>query len=327
MLLVIFSESLGAAETFAAKHGYEIDPDQELIALGVANVGSGLHRRTGRRRQPLAVGRQRGRRRALGGLAARRRGPDRGHGAVPHAAVQEPARGGARGADHLRRLAPVEDRRSSGATTAERRVEFWLGLATLAGVITLDVLPGLLIGVVAMLLLFIYQASRPHVACSAGSPAWRAPTATSSATPSTSRCPVCSSCDSRRRSSTPTRRAVRDRIKKLVGASDPLPRAVILDAGVNDRLDITSAEMLEHWSPIFARPGSTSRSPTCAARHRAGSARRTARPSAARTGLPYRRRGGPGARRRHTGLSPRNSGGRAAGRSSQARAAHRERRR
>jgi len=38
---------------------------------------------------------------------------------------------------------------------------------------------------------------------------------------------------------------IRDNIKKLVGAADPLPRAVILDAGVNDSLDITSARMLE----------------------------------------------------------------------------------
>ena len=45
MVLVIFSESLGAAEDFAAKHGYEIDPNQELIALGVANAGSGARRR------------------------------------------------------------------------------------------------------------------------------------------------------------------------------------------------------------------------------------------------------------------------------------------
>ena len=42
LLLVIFSESLGAADTFATKYGYEIDPNQELIALGVANAGSGL---------------------------------------------------------------------------------------------------------------------------------------------------------------------------------------------------------------------------------------------------------------------------------------------
>ncbi|MFZ0089563.1 MAG: sodium-independent anion transporter [Solirubrobacteraceae bacterium] len=37
---------------------------------------------------------------------------------------------------------------------------------------------------------------------------------------------------------------VRDRIKTLVGAADPVPRAVILEAGAIHRLDITSAEML-----------------------------------------------------------------------------------
>lgn len=42
MVLVIFSEALGAAETFAEKHHYRLDPDQEMIALGAANVGSGL---------------------------------------------------------------------------------------------------------------------------------------------------------------------------------------------------------------------------------------------------------------------------------------------
>jgi ligand-binding SRPBCC domain-containing protein len=38
---------------------------------------------------------------------------------------------------------------------------------------------------------------------------------------------------------------VRDRVKYLVGASDPLPDAVVLDFGANADLDITSAETLE----------------------------------------------------------------------------------
>jgi len=33
MLLVIFSEALGAAQTFADKHGYRLDPSQDMIAL------------------------------------------------------------------------------------------------------------------------------------------------------------------------------------------------------------------------------------------------------------------------------------------------------
>jgi MFS superfamily sulfate permease-like transporter len=44
-----------------------------------------------------------------------------------------------------------------------QRLEFWLALATLLGVITIDVLPGLVIGVVAKLLLAIYHATRPRV--------------------------------------------------------------------------------------------------------------------------------------------------------------------
>ena len=42
MMLVIFSEALGAGQTFADKHGYRLDSSQEMIALGLANIGSGL---------------------------------------------------------------------------------------------------------------------------------------------------------------------------------------------------------------------------------------------------------------------------------------------
>jgi SulP family sulfate permease len=162
LLLVIFSESLGAAETFATKYGYEIDPSQEMIALGVANIGSGF----------------------LGGLA--------GGGSLSQSAVNDGA--GARSeistlvgaalilvtvlvltplftdlpeavlaaliihaVSHLWKIA--EFRRYY----AEARAEFWLGLATLIGVITIDVLPGLVVGVVSMLLLLVYRASRPHI--------------------------------------------------------------------------------------------------------------------------------------------------------------------
>src|SRR5215469_7318209 len=41
MMLVIFSEALGAGQTFADKHGYRLENNQEMIALGLANPGSG----------------------------------------------------------------------------------------------------------------------------------------------------------------------------------------------------------------------------------------------------------------------------------------------
>ena len=203
MVLVMFSESLGAAQTFAAKHGYEIDPNQELIALGVANTGSAV----------------------VGGLAA--------GGSLSQSAVNEGA--GARsqvspivaavlGVVTVLFLTPLFQDLPEAVLAAliihavshlmkvsafrrywaERPAEFWLGLATLVGVVTLDVLPGLAIGVVAMILLVVYKASRPRLSVLGAIPGLRAPTATSAATPSTRRFPASWSSAWRRPSSTRT---------------------------------------------------------------------------------------------------------------------------
>ncbi len=40
--LVAFAESVAAARSYATKYNYKISPDQELIALGAANMGSGI---------------------------------------------------------------------------------------------------------------------------------------------------------------------------------------------------------------------------------------------------------------------------------------------
>ena len=40
--LVVFAEAIGPARSFATKYRYRINPDQELIGLGAANVGAGL---------------------------------------------------------------------------------------------------------------------------------------------------------------------------------------------------------------------------------------------------------------------------------------------
>jgi SulP family sulfate permease len=42
IVLVLMAEALAAARTFAAKHKYEINPNQELCAIGLANLASGL---------------------------------------------------------------------------------------------------------------------------------------------------------------------------------------------------------------------------------------------------------------------------------------------
>src|ERR1700741_3799254 len=42
IVLVLVSEALAAGRTFATKHNYEIGPNQELLAMGMANLTSGL---------------------------------------------------------------------------------------------------------------------------------------------------------------------------------------------------------------------------------------------------------------------------------------------
>ena len=42
LALIAFAESIAAARQLAAAHRYEVDPDQELVALGAANIGAGL---------------------------------------------------------------------------------------------------------------------------------------------------------------------------------------------------------------------------------------------------------------------------------------------
>ncbi len=254
MLLVIFSESLGAAENFATKHGYEIDPNQELIALGVANLGSGL----------------------LGGLA--------GGGSLSQSAVNEGA--GARSevspllaavlilvtvlvltplfknlpeavlaaliihaVSHLWKVA------SFPRYYGERHVEFWLGVATLVGVITLDVLPGLVMGVTSMLLLVVYRASRPHVVVLGRVPGVAGAYGDVERHPDYEHVPdvlvLRLEAPLFYANSTP----VRDRVKQLVGACTPPPKAVVLEGGATSELDITSAEMLAQLTAALRSAG------------------------------------------------------------------------
>jgi sulfate permease, SulP family len=42
LVLIGFSQTAGDARTFAARHHYRIDINQESVAQGMANVGAGL---------------------------------------------------------------------------------------------------------------------------------------------------------------------------------------------------------------------------------------------------------------------------------------------
>jgi sulfate permease, SulP family len=212
-----------AAQTFATKSVYEIDPNQELIAPGAANAGSGV----------------------LGGLAA--------GGSLSQSAVNEGA--GARSEASplvaaalilvtVLFLTPLFKNLLEAVLAAliihavshlwkvrqfriyyrEQRIEFWLGLATLAGVTLIDVLPGLVIGVLAMLLLVIYTASRPRIGVLGRVPGVPGAYGDLERHPDYLHVPDLLVLRLEGALFYANAALVRDRIKQLVGASDPCRR-------------------------------------------------------------------------------------------------------
>ena len=123
--------------------------------------------------------------------------------------------------------------------------EFWLGMLTLAGVIVLDVLPGLIIGVVVALVLLVYRASRPLISMLGADPA------TPGAFEDTRRHPDAVPVPGVliARPDAPlfyaNAQLVRDAIEHAVTTSPEGVHAVVVILDANDEMDITSTEQLD----------------------------------------------------------------------------------
>jgi sulfate permease, SulP family len=175
VLLVGYAEGLGAAKTYAARAGYDIDPDRELLGLGAANLGSGLASGmvVNGSLSKTAVNGGAGAKSQLSGLTVAaltvvtllfltglfEQLPEATLAAVVIAAVVElvdvPA---------LRRLYRVWTPHLGGIYGWAARADFLAALAALLGVLVFDTLPGLFIGIAVSLVLLLYRASRPHIA-------------------------------------------------------------------------------------------------------------------------------------------------------------------
>ncbi|WP_454042096.1 SulP family inorganic anion transporter [Cellulosimicrobium sp. Marseille-Q8652] len=175
VMLVGFAEALGAAKTYAAREGYDIDPNRELVGMGAANLGSGLASGmvVNGSLSKTAVNGGAGARSQLSGLTAAvlvvltllfltpvfESLPEATLAAVVIAAVVELV-----DVRSLRRLYGYATPLSRKLYGGSARHDFWAALATALGVLVLDTLPGLVIGVLLSLLLLLGRASRPHVA-------------------------------------------------------------------------------------------------------------------------------------------------------------------
>jgi SulP family sulfate permease len=250
IFLLAFSEALGVAQEFAQKHGYDVDPDQELRAHGVTNVVSAL----------------------FGGMI--------GAGGMSGSAVKEGAGGRSQVANLVAWVAVVLTvlfltplfaslpEAVLGAlivhavwhlVTARKLAKIWgvsrpewvLAAVTFLGVILWDVLPGMVIGMVASVLLLLYQTSRPRVA-SLG----RIPDVTGGYS-DLQRHPEDQAVEGVAilRVDAPlyyaNARSAREGMKTALAEMDPPARAVVIDAAGQNDLDITSAtvltELVDGW--------------------------------------------------------------------------------
>lgn len=158
--LVSFAEAVGPARTFARKHGYQIDPNKELIGLGGANLGAGLFQGfpIGSSLSKSAANEAAGAKTQMSALVAAAATvlvalfltplfqslPEATLGAIVVVAISGMMR-----VKELRRLLHV------------RRGDFVFALVALLGVLVLDILPGLLCAVILSLAMLVYRDSRP----------------------------------------------------------------------------------------------------------------------------------------------------------------------
>ncbi len=175
VLLIGFAEGLGAAKTYAVKHGYTVDPNRELLGLGAANLGSGFSSGmvVNGSLSKTAVNGGAGAKTQVSGLVVAaltvltllfltglfEQLPDAALAAIVIAAVVELVDFAA-----LRRLYRVWTNRLGSIYGLAAREDFTAAIAAMLGVLLFDTLPGLVIGIGVSMLLLLYRSSRPHVA-------------------------------------------------------------------------------------------------------------------------------------------------------------------
>jgi SulP family sulfate permease len=245
IVFLAVGESLGSARSFAAKHRYEINPDQELIALGAANVSAGLFQgfTVDASLSSTATADEAGARTQLSSIVTAAliiitllvlaplfyNLPNAVLGAIVIASVI-----GLMDVAELRRL------------YASNRVDFVLAVVALFGVLSTDVLTGLLIAVFLSLLIILYRASRPYVAVLGEVPGQVATYGDVARHPENMQVPGLLIV----RLDAPlyflNANVARGQILGLVTASQPPPRAILFDLGASADLDVASLDMLKN---------------------------------------------------------------------------------
>lgn len=270
VMLVGFAEGLGAAKTYAARAGYDIEPDRELLGLGVANLGAGLASGmvVNGSLSKTAVNGSAGARSQLSTATAAaltvltllfltglfEQLPEATLAAIVVVAVIELI-----DVASLRRLWRAGSGRLARAHRITARADFVAAAAALLGVLLFETLPGLVIGIAASLVLLVARTSRPHVAVLAPLPGTEGPTA-ERAWVDVERHPAAAPVPGVLvvRVEAPLMFAnadyVRTRVRELAGAVADL-RLVVLDGRTTPSVDVTAADMLGQLRGDLRRTG------------------------------------------------------------------------
>ena len=162
-LLLAYIEGVSAARTFAAKHRYELDPRQEFLGLGAANLAAGLGGS-----YPVAGG--------LSQSAVNDKAGARTPLALVFASLTlalcllfltgllENLPKAVLAAVVLTAILGLFDFRGLVRMWRVSRIDFYAAATAIAGVLLLGILHGILLAALASILLLLARASRPHVA-------------------------------------------------------------------------------------------------------------------------------------------------------------------
>jgi sulfate permease, SulP family len=244
IVFLAVGESVGTARAFAAKHHYEIDPDQELIALGAANLSAGLF-------QGFTVD---------ASLSSTATGDEAGVQTqlssiisvililftitlladlftnLPNAVL---------GAVVIYSVLGLVDVRPLRRFYRECRSDFWLSVIALVGVIATGVLAGLLVAVFLSVIIVVYRSSRPYLAVLGKVPSLPGNYGNLERHPEYERIPGLLILRLDAPLFFANANLARTQVLNLLAASRPPAKAVILDIGSSNTLDITSLDMLK----------------------------------------------------------------------------------
>ncbi len=240
--VVVYAEALAGGRSFGARHRYLIDPNQELIALGVSNLGAGLlgGMPVGGGLSASAANDTAGGRTSLAALIAAALLVATVLLAAPAFAYLPQA---VLGAVVVRAVWSLIDLGELSRYRHVRTMDFGLALCALLAVLLFGVLVGLAAAVGLSLAALVVRASRPRTAVLGRVPGERTYTDVARH-PENEQFPglLIFRLDSQLFFANAG--VAYDRLKALVAAAEPLPVMIIWDLEVTAELDVTAVDML-----------------------------------------------------------------------------------